>query len=956
MKKFFAVLLTCLMLLASCGGETSSNVTEAPDVTDAHKITDVTETNAPESDAPLVTDAPETEPAETEPPVQREDYTIEVTEDTYVYKAVGGEEVDNNFGSDADLQLKSSPNAPTRFTYLKFDISSLVGDNDFTAVDLSLMLKLKQNDPGNPETAVVEIYGAPADAWSENTLTFNTQPDHYEKISSRDDVAGTGKVFDFPVASYIKHALSKGETMVAFYIKESTSVPLHIKFESKESEKQSPELKVYYGTKVDDSVYAGSDVFAEPTLSKTGFDNVVGLNKSELKRIEVIEDTFVQAGSTADTNFGDSKELDFKALAAKPNEYYRIVLLKFDISSIKDYEYAKAFINLNCTSMEKYDVPTRVNVYGCYPSDWQEMTVTYNTLPEREELIATYVVRGEGNNRIDVTDYIKRMSNAGYQDIAFYLEGDADSIRRLKFSSKEDGYNVPCIVLTDGSIGITTVLNYIGENPWDVAMERVSTWLHRWETIKAREDDNIETIKKDNSEYSLNVGATTESGTKGAETKYTNYPTRLVSTLNGYTASTAETEKYDIYGGLVDESLKQEATGFFYSKKIGDRWWTIDPLGYPFFRTAIVAIGMGNSKQSVALKAKYGDTAGWAQETTDRMRELGFNSAGGWSSTANLIKADEPITQTGIMYVLKKYCQANGLDISESGNTTLVNGIMPVFDPEFEISADETVKNAVLKYATDSNIYGWMSDNELPRSDTMLDSSLMVNTNDTRFNYTYAVAWTFMYLKTGKADVSLEDVTDELRKEFRAMVYDRYYEVVASALDRYAPYHQYMGCRLLTNAADDEYIMRVSGYWCDVITYNYYNAWDADFELVSNQVNWAGKPFVVTEWYAKGMDVWEKDNRMTNKSGAGWTVKDQKARGQFYQNFALSLLECKGCVGFDWFKYLDNDPDDLTADLSNRNSNKGFVDNEGNEYTELAEYMGELNNQKYNIIRFFDAR
>ena len=85
-------------------------------------------------------------------------------------------------------------------------------------------------------------------------------------------------------------------------------------------------------------------------------------------------------------------------------------------------------------------------------------------------------------------------------------------------------------------------------------------------------------------------------------------------------------------------------------------------------------------------------------------------------------------------------------------------------------------------------------------------------------------------------------------------------------------------------------------------------------------------------------------------------VKDQAARGQFYQNFGLSLLECKGCVGFDWFKYLDNDPDDLNADLSNRNSNKGIIDNEGNEYTELAEYMGELNNQKYNIIKFFDAR
>ena len=150
--------------------------------------------------------------------------------------------------------------------------------------------------------------------------------------------------------------------------------------------------------------------------------------------------------------------------------------------------------------------------------------------------------------------------------------------------------------------------------------------------------------------------------------------------------------------------------------------------------------------------------------------------------------------------------------------------------------------------------------------------------------------------------------------------------------------------------------MRVSGYWCDVITFNYYGAWEADFELVANQAKWAGKPIVITEWYAKGMDVWEKDNRMTNESGAGWTVKDQNARGQYYQNYALSLLECKGCVGFDWFLYWDNDPDNLAADLSNRNSNKGIIDNNGDEYIDLTKYMDELNNQKYSLINFFDAR
>ena len=330
MKRIFVVLLAALMLLGSCGvpADTTAdgNVTDAPEITDAPEVTGV----------PEVTEAPETEPAETEPPVQREDYTIEVKEDTYVYRASGNKFVNDNFGSEVDIQLKSEKNFPTRFTYLKFDISALAGDNDFTAVDLSLMLKMKQNSYGDPETAVVEIYGAPVDAWSESRLTFNTQPEHYELISSRDDVAGTGKVFDFPVASYIKYALANGETTVAFYIKENTSVPLHLKFESKESEKQGPQLNVYYGTKTDDSVYAGAGTTSAPTLSKSGFDNVVGLNKNELKRVEVIEDTFAQVGATAYTNFGDSKELDFKAVGSKPDEYYRIVLLKFDISSIKD--------------------------------------------------------------------------------------------------------------------------------------------------------------------------------------------------------------------------------------------------------------------------------------------------------------------------------------------------------------------------------------------------------------------------------------------------------------------------------------------------------------------------------------------------------------------------------------------------------------------------------------------
>ena len=49
------------------------------------------------------------------------------------------------------------------------------------------------------------------------------------------------------------------------------------------------------------------------------------------------------------------------------------------------------------------------------------------------------------------------------------------------------------------------------------------------------------------------------------------------------------------------------------------------------------------------------------------------------------------------------------------------------------------------------------------------------------------------------------------------------------------------------------------------------------------------KPFIVTEWYAKGMD-----SGMANTTGAGFVVKTQADRGRFYQNFTLGLLESGG--------------------------------------------------------------
>jgi hypothetical protein len=83
-------------------------------------------------------------------------------------------------------------------------------------------------------------------------------------------------------------------------------------------------------------------------------------------------------------------------------------------------------------------------------------------------------------------------------------------------------------------------------------------------------------------------------------------------------------------------------------------------------------------------------------------------------------------------------------------------------------------------------------------------------------------------------------------------------------------------------------------------------------------------------------------------------VRTQKDRGLFYQNFCLELLKSPNCVGWQWFKYQDNDPENLNTDPSNRDSNKGIVNPLYEPYDDLLAQMKILNQHAYHLIRYFD--
>jgi hypothetical protein len=199
--------------------------------------------------------------------------------------------------------------------------------------------------------------------------------------------------------------------------------------------------------------------------------------------------------------------------------------------------------------------------------------------------------------------------------------------------------------------------------------------------------------------------------------------------------------------------------------------------------------------------------------------------------------------------------------------------------------------------------------------------------------------------------ITKDKITDDHRALFMALVGEKYFSTVAKAIKKYDPNHMYIGARFYSSEKHQKEFMQAAGKYLDIVSNNYYNHWTPDSTDMTEWAEWTGSPFIVTEYYTKG-----EDSGMGNISGAGWIVRTQKDRGLFYQNYNLALLESKNCVGWHYFKYIDNDPTAKGIDPSNVDANKGIVSNRYVPWTPMVEKMKEINTQVYNLIDYFDSK
>ena len=363
------------------------------------------------------------------------------------------------------------------------------------------------------------------------------------------------------------------------------------------------------------------------------------------------------------------------------------------------------------------------------------------------------------------------------------------------------------------------------------------------------------------------------------------------------------------FGG--NKNVKVESSGFFQIKKVNGVWYLVDPEGYLFFTVGVNSVSLGGGMNLPEI-----------------LWEIGANTLGCWSDET--INEGEP---RKMPYCPRWNFMSTYKNSSQRTKNLFADGIIPVFDPGYLDFCDNHAQQ-LSENKDDPYLLGHFSDNELPIYDNttygnLLDRFLAIS-DKTDPNYLAAKNWI-----TNRKGQNYS-ISDEDRELFHGFVTGTYYKITGEAIKRYDPNHLYLGSRLHGAAKRMPSIFIEAAKYVDLISINVYGTWTPSTEEMDS---WSagGKPFFVTEFYAKA-----EDSGLGNETGAGWLVPTQEDRAKFFENFTLALIEHPGCVGYHYFRYIDNN-----------DSNKGLLDVNYNWWEPMKNSFYKVARDIYGLREFF---
>ncbi len=712
------------------------------------------------------------------------------------------------------------------------------------------------------------------------------------------------------------------------------------------------------------------------------------MNSTNEISIAPLKYAYIRDGKYADTNWREinaelhidtntAEPLALKNAADEPS-FSRKIFITFDLGGLKVFNFNKVFLSPSWCLMQSGQ--HRVNVYDLKDADYVDSTITWNNAPliSGEPLVADRPA--DHLFTYDLTAAVNDALSAGRSLLTVAIVGCAVTSAQAHMNPK----TTVLIATTSDSISAlkTDLLEDNEKNAaiWENAKKAVDEWKVHYNRLLKEGLYTPEEIRSDISEFDKTVYTSgTGFGNHTIESVSKPQDTRTYSSLKGLGEFT-DYNNYpeDIYGGWMNPDMRREATGFFRTEKINGRFFVIDPLGYPcLLRTlkGVQTYQVRSKRQREIALEKYGTDQNFYNKTVGYIKhDLGFNAATG---DENLLKVEDGVISERSMAFARWYGIERGLDNATAGSSTFSqNNTMPVFDPEFlEFSEKHAQRDAC--FTENPWILGYTTDNELPMDENMLFNYLALSP-DTVINgnyvnhHSYAAAWTWLKEMTGKEFPSVDDIDNDMMQLFRGFVWDRYFSVVTPIMKKYHPNHMILGTRFLTDVTRAPWVLRFASLYIDVLTVNWYGQWTPSEDDLYNLSKYSGLPIYVTEFYVKalyndgGYD--HPDVPLTNKNGAGWVVRTQADRGDFYQNFVLRLLECKEAIGWQWIGYQDNDdsPEAIYKNgvdasggmigLDGVDVNRGIVNNWHEPYVELCERIAELNKNVYRVALHFDAK
>lgn len=395
-----------------------------------------------------------------------------------------------------------------------------------------------------------------------------------------------------------------------------------------------------------------------------------------------------------------------------------------------------------------------------------------------------------------------------------------------------------------------------------------------------------------------------------------------------------------------------EATGFFRSELVDERWWLVAPNGRLYYAVGLDCVGIGAEarvddlvlqahgwlpdKEGPLAKAWTGpfrqsEREGFSLYRANLIRKWGpdeFAVKGraraqerqlAWGFTCLGNWTDARILQTPMLPYFTMGPDTSGMTVPAVG------GLMDVYHPDFETQA-RAAASMLAPVKTDPLVVGHFIQNELPWRGLPealfgLPAEQPARAALTRF--LQARYWNIAGLNAAwgaqagsfKAlawpDAASPRAQSDLAA-FRAEFAERYYRVWAKAMREADPNHLLMGSRMHGRSGPDEVVAACARHM-DVVSYNIYDI-GPDPEEFDRLYAITRKPVLIGEYGFNSLDQGLLQSAVP--------VADQAERGVGYRYYTEQMAALSYLVGTHYFQYLD---EPITGRFDRECAFNGFV-------------------------------